>query len=947
MDQDRVGKRVRVLWPEEEEWFEGTIREYDDSQGFYVVYDDGDERWEPKEQAMQIEEGEEATDTSSARGLMGTARENDRAPEMMEPPPSPGSGSDGDEEEHEDLPAEHQEPGSSYDSEAEEPTEGQDDQQQENEADQGEEGQNEEQEGDIDPCDLRNDLADAKEESPYDSSDNEQSIAASEIPQTFERASDSRLGTDSRALMAPVPIKGVLVGRVLRASGLRSDKAPVPSAFVKAAFVKAGDTSSTSLMLRCKETLSTTAVVRNSNDPVWSEDPSSDQEEDDFGSRSGLQTKAEHRKNGDFRLQLVPPIAPPTNLPAWLELSGDLLFTVYMASASGSSSRRGTNEHLGQAAVSLQSLLRDLLSCSPSTTRFMELKSRNGKRLGQVRGSMSSSFAAEEAERPELVVSFRFLPTYERSVRQEAAATRSLSKTPSSSKLGSRVAPAKDAFRGNPRQSRALSAKRTPAGHTSSSCVNRRRFEKQVASDNRALAKRLEWKQARRSRYNAEAKAQEKKKVTPPQHGARKHDHKASSGINRTKFVQQVAQENKSLGKRLQTILGAKQTGDLGSWTTAEAKNSGSVDYLDRDKTHVLEKRWQRQVELDFLMEKAQTKYQQQNQTVEEVTGLQEEVATLRNEVETLTRTANRLEILNKKDQHVRDCLTRAAAVATGASTPRQANSNSKRSRAQSTGVNNSTSINQEDSERSGKPRKEQEWELLIQHQDCLQAEKTRQSQELQALNQQELELNQEIHDRQTQWELAVATQAFHRQMEKPSAVQVQQAIREMKRKQKHLELSQEEEEQWTLYQTHQELKQLKIATQILRDQRAEGPGRVAVTRGTSSSASSAACDYLLKKIGKQKEKIQQLQVAVEQRRLDHTSLLASGGHESLRKRVQELQRLVFLCKTQATHVKRAERLVQRKGEQQDLAFQRQLFHEQTETEILFKKQSGGRQLQQ
>ncbi|RLN06610.1 hypothetical protein BBJ28_00002817 [Nothophytophthora sp. Chile5] len=942
MNRDRVGKRVRVLWPEEEEWYEGTIREYDDSQGFFVVYDDGDERWEPEEQPMQIEEGEETIDTSSARDLLGTARENDRVPEMMEPPPSPGSGSDDDEEEHEDFPKEHQEPGSSYDSEAEDPAEGQDDQQQENEADQGEEGQNEEQEGGNDTCDLRDALADEKEESAYDSSDNEQSIATSEIPQTFERASIGRLGADSRASTAPIPIKGVLVGRVLRASGLRSDNALTPSAFVKVALVKAGDTSNTSLMLRCKETLSTTAVVRNSNDPVWNEDPTSDQEEDDFGSSSGPQTKAEHRKNGDFRLQLV----PPTNMPAWLELSGDLLFTVYMVSAPGSSSRRGANEHLGQAAVSLRSLLRDLLSCSPSTTRFMELKSRSGKRLGQSGGSVSSSSAAEEAERPELVVSFQFLPTYERDVRQEAA-QRSLSKIPSSSKLGSRVAPAKDASRGNPRQSRALSAKRTPTGHTSSSCVNRRRFEKQVAKDNRALAKRLEWKQARRSRYNAEAKAQEKKKVTPPQHGARKHDHKASSGINRTKFVQQVAQENKSLGKRLQTILGAKQTGDLGSWAIAEAKNSGSVDYLDRDKAHVLEKRWQRQVELDFLMEKAQTKYQQQNQTVEEVTGLQEEVATLRNEVDTLTRTANRLEILNKKDQHVRDCLTRAAAVSTGASIPRQANPNSRSSRTQSTGANNSTSIDQEDSERSGKPRKEQEWELLIRHRDCLQAEKTRQSQELQALNQQEMELNQETHDRQTQWELALATQAFHRQMEKPNAVQVQQTIREMKRKQKHLELSQEEEEQCALYQTHQELTQLKIATQILRDQRAEGPGRVAVTRGTSSSTSSAACDYLLKKIDKQKEKVQQLQVAVEQRRLEHTSLLANGGHESLRKRVQELQRLVFLCKTQATHVKRAERLVQRKGEQQDLAFQRQLFNEQTETDILFKKQSGGRQVQQ
>ncbi|ETW09623.1 hypothetical protein H310_00155 [Aphanomyces invadans] len=43
---DAVGWRVQVLWEEEDAWFEGIVTEYDDEKGYYVCYDDGDEKWQ-------------------------------------------------------------------------------------------------------------------------------------------------------------------------------------------------------------------------------------------------------------------------------------------------------------------------------------------------------------------------------------------------------------------------------------------------------------------------------------------------------------------------------------------------------------------------------------------------------------------------------------------------------------------------------------------------------------------------------------------------------------------------------------------------------------------------------------------------------------------------------------------------------------------------------------
>ncbi|KAG6964418.1 hypothetical protein JG687_00005986 [Phytophthora cactorum] len=346
---------------------------------------------------------------------------------------------------------------------------------------------------------------------------------------------------------------------------------------------------------------------------------------------------------------------------------------------------------------------------------------------------------------------------------------------------------------------------------------------------------------------------------------------------------------------------------DHGGEDVDDASDDQSVAESEMPKT--FGKTNETTVELDFLMEKAQTKYQQQHQMVEEVMEIQEAVATLKTQVDTLNKSVLRLDILNKKDQHT---LNRTSSKP-------------------------STQNNNNDHDDGGKNRKEQELELLTQHRDRLQADKHRLSHELNTLNQQELELDKEMNDQQSKWEYAIATQLFHRQMDKKNAIQAQQAVLEMKRRLKALELSREEEEQWVCYQARQELTQLQFAIQILRDQNGEGSRGLAETRASKSS-STAVCEYLTKKIEKQKSKLQQLQDEVGRRRNDYEVMLVSGGNESLRRRVQELQKLVFLCKSQATHVKKAERIAKRKGEQVDMEFQRRLFSEQTETEIMLKR---------
>ena len=72
-----VGDRVRVFWDGENTFFEGTLMKYDVLH-FLVKYDDGDEKWEPEHDLLNIptnqqKDGDTSTSTSTSTTSTSTS----------------------------------------------------------------------------------------------------------------------------------------------------------------------------------------------------------------------------------------------------------------------------------------------------------------------------------------------------------------------------------------------------------------------------------------------------------------------------------------------------------------------------------------------------------------------------------------------------------------------------------------------------------------------------------------------------------------------------------------------------------------------------------------------------------------------------------------------------------------------------------------------------------
>lgn len=931
---DRVGQRVRVFWADEGEWFGGYVRDFSDADGFFVVYDDGDERWEASGASIQFE----GDDRGDSRGEDDDddQRDSDGGDDrrMMEPPASPSSGYDddehdggGDEEFREALPVP-----AAYD----QPSEGEDDDDDgAGGIDIGDRvratsdyeagiGSDEEDDGVIDPAIVNRflvqDMGDsASDRGDSDGSESDQSAAGSEMPVTCSGLRNSARSSRSTPRIADqlAPSRGLLLGSVIRASGLPPVNRYPPSTFVKVSFAEAGDTAAASLMLRCKQSLASTEIVPQSADPVWTEDDDGEQE-------GAVDLNQSH-----FHLDLVPPKTPPSTTPDWRRVLGDVVFAVY-AVDDAERSNRPQQVFIGQAVVSLQDLLRGLLSHAPSTTRCLQLLTRTGKRLPR----------SDDGSHPELFVAFHFVPEYENAVRREAIKHSRSSKASTTS----RQADAKSSARSG--QSKQLkSTKRTAWDYrrhlAASSGINRKRFESQVAKENVEFAKRLEWQHGRRAKRQAETKAQEKQRVTPPQYGARKHNHKASSSINRAKFSTQVSHENRVMGKRLLAITGAKEVKSSGkaarpavSTAWADVGDSAGRD-RDSAQAYAADRRQQRRLELDHRMEKAQAKYVKQNQLVEQVDELQDAVARLKSEIGELTRSCGRLDVVNRKDRHARDCLRVAAEKERGATAKRTISAAS------------ASSQRGERPRRSGEdgtdasPMRRQECELQDKERERLEAEKRRQSEQLLALKAEENQLDDSNQRCEEQLQFAQARQSFQREMQSgKNPAQLHFKTQEMKRRRHAMELSAAEEQQWELFQAHDELAQLQLAVQVLQQrlEGGEGGNQTRRQRQTSSEGSSSSIEYLTKKVARAKAKLESAEREATASRRQCEELAAAGTYEQMRTQVQELQHLVFLCQTQARHVRRAERRAGREQERVAADFERRLQSEQTDTEILFKK---------
>uniref|UniRef100_K3WEA7 Uncharacterized protein n=1 Tax=Globisporangium ultimum (strain ATCC 200006 / CBS 805.95 / DAOM BR144) TaxID=431595 RepID=K3WEA7_GLOUD len=486
------------------------------------------------------------------------------------------------------------------------------------------------------------------------------------------------------------------------------------------------------------------------------------------------------------------------------------------------------------------------------------------------------------------------------------------------------------------------------AKHTSSSYINRRKFEKQVDQQNVAFAKRLEDHERRRLRHAEHAKAQAKSRQPIPFHGTMKLDHKASSGINRSKFQQQIDSENKAMGKRRQERCLKRDTSEAKAPRRRAAaggdRKKGEYDVaaigfddVDKDKVLARDKRQVRLREHDFLMQKAQAKYQQQHEIVEHVMVLQRELAELKDKMSATKARVTRLDILNRKDTHLRDCLRSAAAHAYKPDAPSRVIKQSKPKSKDKDNIN-ASSVAEDNSDAIARKRKE--YELLRQEAASLDSEKQTWSNTLQMCNTAEQSIGDELEKLNAQLRFVHAKQAFAKRMKDNSSNMASKvfAQREMASRKQHLELSRDEEEQWTLYQAQQELMQLQIAIQVLQERSSPERNRTSTACKASSSAGSTACAYLEKKIAKQTLKLEQLQAESAQHEREYETLMVSGEYETLRKQVHELQHTLFLCQQQAKHAHLAQRHAKFAQQKLQMEFQRQVFQEQSETEILFNK---------
>lgn len=966
---ERVGQRVQVYWPDEQDWFGGHVQDFDDDEGYFVVYDDGDERWEADVHLIRFQDhdaqGDGAHDEDEREaGEAGTGADYTREDEgddggdddgtdggddaggsanreALEPPESPTGAYDDDYEDVDDAagedseamsvprpqapPADH-EVGNDCDSDPEVEVRPYNGDIKDGVLSDGDTNSEDEESGRYPALSARDpsrtfrvreigDLSDIDDEL-------EQSIAASEVPETCAVQREGGL----LARVSPpgadrlVPECGRLYGKVLRASELPLVSGHAPTAFVKVSFAEAGDASgASSLMLRCKQTLISTPIAAPSADPVWiEEEHEQDWSVSDFTSSAGT--------SSHFQLDLVPP--KPSSMALWDRVLGDLVFAVYSMKTGAQ------NVFLGQAVVSLQDLLRGLLSRSPSMTRCLRLCTRSGKSLPSFSGSVGAT---------ELVVAFHFAPTFTNEVkRRQLECARSLDTIKSDRSRHDDAKNSSRARRDEQKQQLKAGAKtwarqRQPnaPSKSASSGINRKRFERQVAKENVDFAKRLEWKNARRSKLKADAKAQEKNRVTPPQHGARKHGHKASSDINRTKFVEQVSLENRVLGKRLHAI-GSSGAKACKPSISSQPRGFGG---REQDKACAADKRQERRLELDFRMQQAQVKYVQQNQLVAEVTTLQDDVAQLKQQMGELSRGCSRLDALNRKDRHTRDCLRVAAekeraAVARGVSkqpkAPPSQRASSKR--------------DAEQPESGGDVMRQRECELLEKERDRLEAEKQRHREQLLALEQEHTRLGDAARALEATLRGVLAQRAFSSDMRGgKNPAQAQAKTEQMKRRLRAKDLSKEEEEQWALFQAHEELAQLQLAVQVLK-QRASASTTATATRDPRDS-SSAATAYLTGKIERATSKLQAQQAQQAQAagwRRECEALVSAGKYETLRAQVQELQHLVFLCRSQSTHQRRAECHADRTQRRMEADFERRVQAEQTETEVVLKKTAEG-----
>ena len=382
MSNSNIGKRVRIFWQSEGEWFEGKIQSLTEENFFLIAYDDGDEEVIESLDAPGVE-------------LVPTSPSSPSSPSSPTSPTSPPPYSDSEDySRQQDLLIDEQNNAitSSLQAALEEINlnqlqQEQDDQDEwlrdffESQRIETERHEKSEEEAQLlleAEIDLQNEQKQAG--SPHSYSPSHGHGAPALFIDNFTKAATTaqktqQLTTLNRTTAPPPATSGgmrkmnaaeegcaLLQGEVLSAKSLPGDDVVITNPFVKVLFVESG---AKNIMFRCKTTIHNTEVQQDTHNPAWAK--------------------------SKFSMELLPPS------DSFLEIGGDIMFTVYDVNASG------TQVFIGQASVSLNSLIApqfendndedDLgLAVPEKVDAWLPLLLRNNKKVG---------FGGERAKRSE------------------------------------------------------------------------------------------------------------------------------------------------------------------------------------------------------------------------------------------------------------------------------------------------------------------------------------------------------------------------------------------------------------------------------------------------------------------------------------------------------------------------------------------------------------------
>lgn len=440
-----IGSRVRVFWRDENEWFTGNVKDINEEKGLtFVVYDDGDEQWEPSTEVLQQEPSLiEQTDSALIEKSEAPANfdeafhvvifeNNDEKPLGASHALQPRSNEDElflHRNSHSEIEELHTDP--------------------DIESGFGSKG--------YDKCNLYS----LQLDSPKTNSDHESSLPS------------------VKDLPSYVVYAGTLFGCVVSADRLIYKNAP-PNAFVKVSLLEKSVSRKMDHILGAKRALWTTPVIYNTQSPHWYSGVVSEDEVDQ--TRVYLESEL-----SCFSLLLQAPIE--LDLPQWTLLPGTLIFTLYHQSeafiSEDSSGLR--NEILYQAVVPLSKLVN---IDQPLTNEFDQ---KTGWHLTQI------PLESRQHDTPSasLTAAFHFTPTFigqKKGSEQNRTNLLLQTQIDSKSKALSQKSKSRDfslSMRKDQRQSKGRLKSAVKRSLKSSAQINRQKQEKKIQIENEKLSQRL------------------------------------------------------------------------------------------------------------------------------------------------------------------------------------------------------------------------------------------------------------------------------------------------------------------------------------------------------------------------------------------------------------------------------------------------------------------------